>query len=1775
MLEPRESHSAPSGTTSVPEILRSRGSSRATEVLRAVLGETGLPAGDVAVYEGLSGLARAVRAIAGWIPDSLVLRDVALFLGEEAAARLAARDAYSSPIAPRSLNPLHGDFANFPLYSSLVAGGRHQKSGAWDFVAGLACWPYVNSAIFGAKPQKASANVVHSVYPLLRNALSNPATLQWMDALLAGAATPEDFLASCANLPAVEKKSNRVKGLAELATGFVTGQKTPPSTAPEPEEEIQLFGYGTLAGNPRPDAEDLGLEPDDYAASIAVLDLEGDAEPATVHARTIGAARDFNHLHLRWEAATREEIGYFAEAYPALIHDETTQTAAVGLAISIAAGIPLKKLAAFRLAGSMAEGQDFAMVNGTAIVPIGGTLAVVSATPALENGFRQAGKPGSYLPVSPVVVTALPTSCVAALRGQGWQPGETLARRFPTMAAQVRDALAAMRRQTGLRLTPGRLHSAIAKEIFTRTQDECFASLIHPAARMPVGAGRYYLATTCQQVADTHAIAAQTLFPGDIGSLELPSGLQEARVGSQLVVDVGKVADALQTLRVRLEQSLAPGRRSFASVAGAINAHVIWLAVLLRFLAFVRPVVDPLPRPCDVYLDQGFLLVCDKRESPRNEQRLVPLADVLKQQIASTRTTFLAAALYFDRQAPELAAQVRSLLDSGGRCASIPGLPFLECVDGKWKFRELRPEDVACSELPWPANFGRHLGMQAAHQAGLPREIVSVLFGHAEVGQTPFGWDSAWTPMDLQRICAPFLDAHAGRLQLKALPALAKYPLGVAERSPQFARISLFGDDRPERNARRRHLAEAEKAHLRDVGVQLESLAATPPEDVAEKIAGILHAGPKRSRAELDWLKAVALRYLRLRERAVQSGSGSQARRIPLEAEDGPIDRAELLLFNRGLQAREEILCLTEAFLSSSPETAPPSDWIAFIVLHAIAFGGCLRPHAAEGIARACVSGIRTFQSTAFLDWKAGSVSCRFWADAQTNAIIARWFDIRADAPSQLELNEFRDALRSLLAKITSLSDAPYAWPPGKSRLSRLRLAIGAYMRRFVPGVLMAHMQGSRHSAPVELRCLQRELGHYPGLSQAEDKPVSSRRSVTYGNAVSSPALAMEEIRKAVAKTRATSATGGASRGTRGERLRGLEEDLDALEADLGSLINESASTAIVHLVIARVRQLARKGGRLKKQLATSTISEYLAPVFKFASLPVGQRILTAGPCEIAESYKSIILSGSSAKSVSRYRSLSDFHALAVEEFGAEEVEWVEIVAGIQGVHAEVDANLIHPHEIDRAMALLAGAPGVPEDLRLRAMLAISLMADLGLRFGEVFRLRRKHFSQSRQFLYIQNTQDGEVKTANGTRIVPFGALATDRTKGLVDRTLGLVTVGSGSNEEAALFTSLSAPGDLLPRSTITKICNQAIRAATGDCKTRLHHLRHTAATKLFDEIVLPSDRTANAKLLEEIVGTANATRRAFFSLATLLGHGSGQTTATNYLHQQERRIATAMDNLPCQPADKFLSSVISQSENAVRSYRSRGKSQSDLFQTYAKKVFNRFPELRIEDNMNFSKPPAILETGWVAKAFECDFGKVERILRLQFHSGLEPGETAILCGVTETFAANSRRAATAIAKKLRLPKNGEGDPLTFASPRSRLGKDAQPCFSIETIEKTDESVRLAELALGAYDHNRFAWVCRDGYTLEAVLSWMGLSGIDPRKIVLRVPESRLDECQEYLPAQMGGSIRKVPADSRPGRRRGIDTFRVTIQPLGIDIGSRFSHATFLNLIRWTVGVGP
>lgn len=264
-----------------------RGPHRATDVLRAVLGDTGLPAGDAAVYEGLVGLARAAQAISGWIPDAHVWRDLASHLHEQAAARTRLKGAYSSGIAPSRLHPLHGDFRTFPLYAGIVAGEQVPDSTAWAFVAGLACWPFMQATLRGLPPPTAQTNAVSSIYSLLRDATASG----WLDRLLEGVDTPESLLEAIARLPAKEQKSSHARGLTELAHQFLTQQETQLPQELEDEDDLLPSKYKSLVTNQ--DQDNAGLAPDDYGAAQSVLEIEGNPDPVVVRARTIGAARDF------------------------------------------------------------------------------------------------------------------------------------------------------------------------------------------------------------------------------------------------------------------------------------------------------------------------------------------------------------------------------------------------------------------------------------------------------------------------------------------------------------------------------------------------------------------------------------------------------------------------------------------------------------------------------------------------------------------------------------------------------------------------------------------------------------------------------------------------------------------------------------------------------------------------------------------------------------------------------------------------------------------------------------------------------------------------------------------------------------------------------------------------------------------------------------------------------------------------------------------------------------------------------------------------------------------------------------------------------------------------------------------------------------------------------------------------------------------------------------------------------------------------------------------
>src|SRR5690606_7941660 len=132
---------------------------------------------------------------------------------------------------------------------------------------------------------------------------------------------------------------------------------------------------------------------------------------------------------------------------------------------------------------------------------------------------------------------------------------------------------------------------------------------------------------------------------------------------------------------------------------------------------------------------------------------------------------------------------------------------------------------------------------------------------------------------------------------------------------------------------------------------------------------------------------------------------------------------------------------------------------------------------------------------------------------------------------------------------------------------------------------------------------------------------------------------------------------------------------------------------------------------------------------------------LSADPLAIEETYRNLVLTGCSSKAFERLASLQDFHEHAVVHFGAVPVDWHEVARDLPHAPKHVDADLVYTHEVNLASALIEAMDGLPAHVGLMAQATLHLMHDLGLRFGEVFRLRAKDVLAGNKYLYIRSTE--------------------------------------------------------------------------------------------------------------------------------------------------------------------------------------------------------------------------------------------------------------------------------------------------------------------------------------------------------------------------------------------------------------------------------------------------
>jgi hypothetical protein len=124
----------------------------AAPLLSAWLGNEVPPTAELS-HEAFQAIARCAQVICAWRAEETQWSTVRAIALDECTRLEAMSGAHSSSLAPQHANAMFGDFRNWPLYSSLVAGAANPTDSTWSFVASLVAWPSLGPNVAGIAPQ--------------------------------------------------------------------------------------------------------------------------------------------------------------------------------------------------------------------------------------------------------------------------------------------------------------------------------------------------------------------------------------------------------------------------------------------------------------------------------------------------------------------------------------------------------------------------------------------------------------------------------------------------------------------------------------------------------------------------------------------------------------------------------------------------------------------------------------------------------------------------------------------------------------------------------------------------------------------------------------------------------------------------------------------------------------------------------------------------------------------------------------------------------------------------------------------------------------------------------------------------------------------------------------------------------------------------------------------------------------------------------------------------------------------------------------------------------------------------------------------------------------------------------------------------------------------------------------------------------------------------------------------------------------------------------------
>lgn len=1105
--------------------------------------------------------------------------------------------------------------------------------------------------------------------------------------------------------------------------------------------------------------------------------------------------------------------------------------------------------------------------------------------------------------------------------------GEALGITGAAAVAGAREWLHGVRKRTGGMQTLGRVEWWLTNALYQACHDHVPPHFMCSTNDSLPCSSAYYRAYQVKKLTALHRSVLVAVGWTMSDALDQQDGLNAGWVGSNLNPTVETIAVQWTALTKHLEATVNDTARPLYERHNARECHEV---MLLLFQTLHRAVSDPVESLEYIDLHGRRMVIADKQHGNTGTHRVIPLSSLATRQCEEHIEHVRRLASVLGSTAPQTAARLVAVLERPQQRAA----PFRFLLDEHYDIVRMVPSRLLEGVAPvWlvPLNLARHFVSTWLLEKGVSDHALCSFLGHHDVGTHNI---SLFSPVKFEGLFAEVrrrLDDLVLELNLRSIPT---FLAPAASHENRGAGVTPYGQicfgHRWREQIRGRRLLTVQR-EIDDLIMQ--QLAGRPMEALTEEDVTVLFAHVREaSKAHRDQTseRVQALRDALLAILRCHKELSLELPSIALAIRD-----LKPQCPMQGLAAAQWLRCFRKALRNfwisefnawraqrTSGRTMSPQALVLTLVVDSLVIDPKVWKIWAAGDRRLDV----------FVDDTSAA-----WLRAKLPGNNFRLYPIRrglAEMAAGVPEQAWRDLSLESVPRLANAIAQQRATLPTLGCFQELLARVQAASAADAPGLVLGYADGSHGSVSAHMACIEREGGCPPTVASvsvgtkliptaSDGYPVvkATPRPPKANGRLTDEAQFRRHMSQAMRALHRCVALGSHARGacelqdsagvtpgigTSGHRLGPLKRFLRAVEGQADDLMYSDALPRMCGLAAQWIYSLARDGQRDGSDYAPKTLRNYwyswaLRVIEDFG--PIDPVQLSAA--EIEELYLQIVEDAAVENRQHLYPPMRNLHRYLVAHHGVSEINWAALGQATGQGQVHVNANLLHEHEYFRALDLLRNDEAVSARVRGLQAAVLVLLYRFGLRIAEclglcdgdvVFNEKRQRWSVT-----VRANQYRALKTENARRRVVQLEIFDTREDEVLKAWALHVGHYVAQYGEQPLFASgmgLQQRLDLFPRQLVTLRVGQALHAASGDPSLRIHHCRHSFATRILS-LGLEHDVDGQAAcvargrdgsgLLLELASETSPSRRFVWAVAAALGHASPTTTLQTYFHGGHR----------------------------------------------------------------------------------------------------------------------------------------------------------------------------------------------------------------------------------------------------------------------------------------------